>query len=124
MKRYDSLRDQAKKFYEAGYSYNKIARMIRISRPMTVFEWKKKYGWERKAPIRFSSADEQVEIWKEIENRALDFIRNYVFKSVLEALKVFEKADYYIKEANLNAPKEKPDNGDKFLTLLKKYDED
>ena len=74
-------------------SYPEIADQLGVDRSMTIFDWKKKYGWERPEP----EADmEMEEVWKYIGEKALDHLQNGEFKTMTDAVKVYDQAMKHI----------------------------
>ena len=76
-------------------SYPEIADKLGVDRSMTIYDWKKKYGWNRTESEL--EEEEMEEIWKEIGENALNHLRTGEFKTMTEAVKVYDQAMKHIK---------------------------
>ena len=77
-------------------SYPEIADQLGVDRSMTIYDWKTKYGWKRTDP---EPEEEMEEIWKIISEKALNHLQNGEFKTMTEAVKVYDQAMKHIKNA-------------------------
>ncbi len=78
-------------------SYPEIAEQLGVDRQMTIYDWKKKYGWKR---AESSNPDVEIEeIWREIGEKALKHLQEGQFSSMTEAVKVYEQAKKHIRNA-------------------------
>lgn len=94
----DTVIQEAKILVETTeMSYPEIAEQLGVDRQMTIYDWKTKYGWKR---TESSEPDLEIEeIWKEIGERALAHLQSGEFKTMTEAIKVYEQAKKHIKNA-------------------------
>jgi len=118
----EELIKKARILWESGFSGERVAKMLSISRRQTVQEWKQKFGWKRQE-LSSHFDDEYLQIWAEIRDKALAYIRTAEYKSVSEALKVFEKTQEILKVSSF----QKEDTQNKparFLKVLENYSDD
>lgn len=81
---------EAKELFEQGFTDAMVAKKLNLPRPMTVFDWRKKYGWKRLKKMTVDG--EQEEIFKTIADKALDYLQGKTFSSMSEALKIYKDA--------------------------------
>ena len=94
----DSTIQEAKILVETSeLSYPEIAEQLNVDRWMTIYDWKTKYGWKR---AESSDPDVEIEeIWRVIGEKALEHLQSGEFKTMTEAIKVYEQAQKHIKNA-------------------------
>ncbi len=90
----DEVIRQAKELWEIGTTYTDVAEKLGIGRWMTIFDWKTKFNWTRKKE-GFSDL-EQLEVWEDIAEKALEFLQKGEFKTQSEALKIYDLAIHKI----------------------------
>jgi len=90
-------------------SYPEIADQLGVDRWMTIYDWKKKFNWDRPEPV---DPDMEIEeIWKEIGEKALAHLLSGEFKTMTEAVKVYEQAMKHIKNAKNTKDAEDSESG-------------
>jgi transposase-like protein len=108
-----SVIQQAKELFEQRVTYKEIAKQLGIPRSNTIYEWKKKFGWQR---LSGSDLKNQTDIWETIAQNALDYLKGKGFTSMRDALNVYERSIANVKA--LKKKKDKPDPQHKLLEIL------
>lgn len=83
---------RAKELFDTGMSGAKIAKELEIPRRMTIYEWIKKYGWERPLDKPLNSNDDQGKIFTLLADKALKYLQSKGFSSMSEAMRVYKDA--------------------------------
>lgn len=91
---------EAKKLWEKGVSYQRIAKKLHLKRAQTPADWKKRFGWSRPPKlIRPASVSLQTKlVWEEVRIIALKYLRSGKgsFKSSEGAILALREAEKYL----------------------------
>ena len=99
-------------------SYPEIAEQLDVARWMTVWDWKKKFNWDRAESSE--PEPEMMEIWETIGEKALEHLQTGKFSSMTEAFKVYDQAQKHIK--NERKVKDAGDTEAPVLKVLEKVE--
>ena len=86
----EKIKEQAKKMFGEGQTYQAIADELNIPRKMTICTWKQKGNWKRLSEL--DPEDNELEIYETLATKAKTFLNDQNFSSISEALKVYERS--------------------------------
>jgi len=95
--------EEAKKLFESGMAYEKIAKTLNIKRIMTVRDWAVKFVWHRKnictdINAKFIFCNEQdIKNLEEAGRKAIEFLlKDGTFRNMTEAIDVLDKIRQFL----------------------------
>jgi len=103
----EKIKEQAKKMFGEGLTYQTIADELKIPRKMTICTWKQKGNWKRFSEL--DPEDNELEIYEALAIKAKEFLKDQSFSNISEALKVYERSIAKIRSKKAEGEKESPE---------------